>query len=174
MRAMELNDSDGAGSSVSWRLVFGVLLASTLVTTAVLYQKMVASEWDRIPAAVNGDLDTMQARLDAVDALMERRPLWLGSPNALRERTQLSTELQVLRTKRVLSDSREAEDRQLELANAVASRQRGLELAGTGDYAAALAHFEHALQVAPADWADAEQVGRDVQSIHAWLEEKNK
>ncbi len=168
------NESDGAGSSVSWRLVFSVLFASMLVTTAVVYQQKVDSEWDQIPGAEHGDLEAMQARLDAVDELMDRRPLWIGTPRALHERTELSTQLQVLRTQRVLSDSREAEALQFELADAASSRQKGLALAGNGEYAAALPHFEHALQVAPKDWTEADQVRRDIESIHDWLEEKEE
>ena len=155
---------------VRWKLVTSILLASTVVTSAVLYQQRVEVEWSQLPEVDRSNVDSMQARLGAVEGFMERYPVWLGSQRAQRERTRLSTELQVLRTERVLAGLREQEQRELALGEATSSRRLGVQMAESGDYPAAIVHFEHALMAAPSDWAEAEQVERDIEAIRDWLE----
>ncbi len=157
-----------------WRLVVSILLASTLVTTVLLYQQRVEGDWGDLPAAGRGDLDSMQVRLAAVEDFMERYPLWIGSQRAMRERTRLSTELQVLRTERVLYQVRESERRDVELSQAVAARRLAIQTAEAGDFAGALAHLEVALEAAPEDWSEADQVVKDIDAIRVWLEEESE
>lgn len=165
------HDNSQTSSRVPWRLVASILLGSTLVTSGVLYQQRVETEWSDLPSAVRGDTDSMQVRLAAVEDFMERYPVWLGSQRAMRERTRLSTELQVLRTQNVLTDIRESESRDLALGEASENRRLGVQMAENGDFAAAIIHFERALETAPEDWDDASQVERDIAAIENWLEE---
>jgi hypothetical protein len=88
----------------------------------------------------------------------------------MRERTRLSTKLQVLRTEQVLAEVRETENRDVAIGAAEGYRRDGILQAQAGDLAAAKMHFEHALAAAPEDWPEAEQVRRDIDAIEAELE----
>lgn len=169
MNTLELQDWNGSLSR--WRLFAGVLVISTLATGGVLHQQQVDREWEALPVETPGDVDSMQARLDAVEVFLDANPLWIRAHRAVRERTRLSTELQVLRTQRVLEDMRAEQARDLELAEAVGARQRGADLLAAGDPAGALQELETALHRAPAGWSERERVERDIQAIRDLLEE---
>jgi tetratricopeptide (TPR) repeat protein len=49
------------------------------------------------------------------------------------------------------------------------ARLRGTRLAESGDFEGALAHFREALEIAPEDWADREEVEHEVTAFEEHL-----
>jgi hypothetical protein len=157
-------------TGIRWTWIVGILGLSTLITFVVLYQENVNAKWLELPSATSGDEASTSARLSAIDDLMDRYPLWLGSPDALRERTRLSNELVQLRTKIVIEDTaRESAREELEL-EASAARDRAAQEVRAGELEAAIESLRHALEVAPENWEPEAQVRHDIEAIEEQLE----
>jgi hypothetical protein len=167
----EPNPHEWASSFVRWRIVGAVLVLSTLVTTAFLYQQKADAAWAEIPPEVAGDLEALEARLSAIESFLEEHPLWIRAHRAQSERTRLSTDLHVLRTERLIDDMRAQEEHELALGDARAARQRGIDRLQVGDRVGALRELESALVLAPEGWTEADQIRRDIEALRTALDE---
>jgi len=165
----ERGSSRGA-ATIGWKLVGLVLCGSTLISLAVLYDRRVREEWSALPASDGRTVDAVHARLSALEGFLDRNPMWLGTHDALKERTELRTRLEILRTEQVLAETERLQAEELGADAAESARLRGGELAVAGDLEAALDELEAALELAPEDWESRERVIRDVEAIEAALE----
>jgi tetratricopeptide (TPR) repeat protein len=153
------------------RIAIGALCLSLCLSLSVVREIHVRREYQALPGALPEDLTSMRARLGSVEEFVERYPIWHGSLEVLRERSQLRVDVtQLEEAIRVAEEKREAARlRREELAEA--ARERGRMLAGSGDFAAAIAEFEQSLELAAPDWPHRARVERDVEAITAWMED---
>lgn len=172
LRFQEVDDHQKRGRRVKIAAV--VLFLSTLVCFAVFYEMRVSGAFGELPAAAEGNLPQMRARLAGLEGFMEKHPVWHGSLQALAERSHLRVEIERLDAEQTIArDNRLAEEaRKLEVANL--ARQRGLLHAHAGDYASALRELENALSLAAPDWPERARVERDVAAIRIHLQEEEQ
>ncbi len=119
----------------------------------------------RIPDAPNGDMVAMQARLNALDDLVNESPLWMGLFQVSRERAALRENLQRMRAERAEQEAKEAQARAL--ATTLAESQYALAqiAANQYDFAQMREHLEAALSYAPADWKERESIRRELEAL---------
>jgi tetratricopeptide (TPR) repeat protein len=172
LRFQEVDERKGRGRRRKIALV--VLVLSTLVSLAVLREKRVRDAYQTLPAAPEGNLSEMRARLTGLEGFMKEYPVWHGSLATLSERSRLRVETDRLETEQTLERERLREEGERVLEIVHLARQRGLLHAHSGDLTSALREFENALAAAPSGWPDRERVERDVTSIRAHLQEKEQ
>jgi len=165
---LEETGIDRPSRRLSAPLLFVALIPIALVAV-VQRERNLSDVYQQLPVA-GSDLDSVQRRLSAVELFLERHPVWHGSIALLSERSDLR--IQAAKLEDELESERETElfefaDR-LEQAELI--RQRARMHAQMEDLPAALADFEEALEIAPADWEHRDRVERDVVAIREHLE----
>ena len=91
-------------SPVRWKLVTAIFVLSTVVSFLGLYQQQVTTAWGDLPQS-DGSLEGTEARLAAVETFLGRYPVWLGARDALSEKTELATQVQVLRNRHTIDSA---------------------------------------------------------------------
>ncbi len=153
------------------RVAVIALVGSLAISVGLLRETRLAEEFRALPGAEAGDSAGMRERLAALEAFVERHPIWHGAFRALSERTELR-----LACDRALEAERLAQERRAaELARradeAELARERGTLLARDGQYAIALDELRHALELSRPDWEHRERVQEDIAAISAYLED---
>ncbi len=157
---------------VRWFLVVSVLVVSTSICMAALYNRNAQGEWEALPAARTDDVDSVAARLSEIESFNQRYPVWLGLRKAQTEHSFLRTRLEVLKTEAVLAAAQSQEQSDSRQHEAELARQRGLQFAQSGDFRGALDEFRIALYSSESDWEERDRITRDVNAIETWLEEE--
>lgn len=132
------------------RLVRLTVLCVLVSTTAAFLTKRemeIRAEYAALPAATVGDIDSLRARQDAIDAMLAEHHVWTGALAARNESGDL--------TERIFQEERalaEAEKRRTDGERTVreeieAARVRGLALAERKSYAESLSQFRRAIEL---------------------------
>jgi len=155
-----------------WRVASLSLGLSLLVTTGFLREYVIRGRFEEITPFASGDLGSMRKRLVALEQFMQENPIWHGSLKVLGERAHLRVEIDRIQQQQMLEeDARHAELVKRRDESNVA-RERGLSAFDSGDYQAALAEFQRALELAPPDWPVRDRVVRDIEAIETFLADR--
>ena len=154
----------------SRRLKIAVLAVSIVAAAGAVWQReaRISDAYRDVPQAREGDLPSLKARLAGIDRLIEDEHVWIGMLTAMKEKSRLEHEVELL------EDQSQKRQRDLELARsqqeaeAEDARIRGLSFAERGQFDAALADFRHALELATPNWEHRARVQADVDAIEAW------
>ncbi len=167
IRDLNYADTERRGA---WRKGFKVAGTSLLCLSAisgVVWREIdIDARFDRIPQAADGDLRAMQARLGALDEIVEQSPLWMGLFRASRERSSLREKVERLRAERAEEQARLQQARAL--ATTLADSQYSLARLAAQQYRfdQMRRHLEAALSYAPDDWRERAQVEREIAALN--------
>lgn len=152
------------------RLKVALLVATVVTVVGFVWQReqRIADEYRGLPPAREGDLQSLQSRIQNIDRLIEDERGWMGMLPALKEKSRLEREIELIQ------DQARASQRELDLARARLeeeaedARMRGVSFAERGQFDAALADFRHALELSTPGWEHRTRVQADVDAIEAW------
>lgn len=149
-----------------------VLLLGAAAAGLVWRENDVRRQYAAIPAAKGGDLKSLSARLDSIDAIIEHQRVWLGLPAAMTERSELSREVGELQVAEATKKSQLASlaARSGEIADAL--RTRGMQLAQQGKFDEALVELQRALEAGGDRWPARTDVQTNVAAITEWIEKR--
>lgn len=150
------------------RLALSLVLASTVATFVVSRERVIRSEWQGLPVAKAGDLDSLRVRRDAIERMLDQRTFWTGVFRATEERDQLVVGIH--NEERLMARAEEQAElqRRRQREEAEASRTRGLQHVERGDYDRAIEQFERALAAAEPTWEHSAQVKVDLAALQKW------
>ena len=151
-------------------LVLRSFVGSLVVSLLVMYQVQIKSMWNELPAATEGDLPASQARLAAVTEFIDEHPLWIGSYMESGEKSRLSSRVIQMQTAKTLEDAKAGNDLVNRRLEAESARERAGGFVMQNEYESARDSLLHALEVAPDDWVESEQVRKDLKAIDHELE----
>jgi tetratricopeptide (TPR) repeat protein len=151
----------------------GKMAAGLLVLCGLAYgvywrEQHIGAQYAEIPPA-QGDLTSLRARLDALDALVDANHVWIGMPAVLREQDRLNRQVSVAESKKAEEDHQAALVRAQRSEESKAALSRGMLLAQQGHFEEALVDLRHALELSGPDWPERAQVEANVAAIEAWL-----
>jgi hypothetical protein len=144
------------------KLALGTGVALLFLLSGLRRELELRAEWRALPAALAGDLSSVQERVSKLGVLMDQRGLWLGLPAVAAEHLRLEGEMR--RLARVESQREEAA-RMAAISRAVdAEEARGKALLAleAGSVREARHWFAYALERGGAGWEGAAQAGRDL------------
>jgi tetratricopeptide (TPR) repeat protein len=148
----------------------GIVLISAAMGVGLVYRELhVQRAYQSLEPAVSGDLDSLRARIGALDSLISKNRLWLGVFEAGRERAAIRGEIDRIEAKQA-EIARELADRRAEQAMVTdAARTRGILMLEEHDFEGAAAQFEAALETAPLDWEHRARLEADIAAIEEFL-----
>lgn len=162
----------------AWRRT--VRIAGLLVVLAagvfllVTRDMQISQEYRELPAARQGDRQSLEQRLASVDALIQGNPLWLGMFAAGRERGELRSEIERLHAQEA-REARQVEDqlteRRIHAETALVRARRAVEAL---DMKGAIEQYELALGVAPEDWSERERAEADLAAVKRFEQEQDR
>ena len=169
IRDLRFSESDRKTRSSRRNRVLGVpLLISTLITSFIVREFDIRSEFRSLAPVIEGDLASFETRLAAIDQLVADNQFWLGMYGVMTERHRLIGDIAEL-NEQLAREQRESvrlDEQRAGLAEA--ARERGLMLARRGDFDAALRDLRHSLELTDADWEHRERVLADVAAIEGY------
>ena len=146
-------------------VVAGLAALSGVVWLGFDYEKGAREAYEALPVVSTGSLEESTARLESLEAFVERYPVWTGSLGALEERGELRVQVLGLEGREQDAQQlREVEEAQ-RLVDAEFTWREGKRLFETGDAAGALQKFQSALDQAGDGWDRADRVRRDIEAI---------
>ena len=151
-------------------LVLRSFVGSMVVSLLVMYQLQVKAMWNELPAAAEGDLQESQTRLAAVTEFIAEHPFWIGSYMESGEKSRLSSRIIALQTAKTVEDTKAGNDIENRRLEAESARMRAVGFVRKKEYESARESLQRALEVAPENWAEAEQVRNDLEAIEHELE----
>ncbi|MFT5286118.1 MAG: hypothetical protein ACI8TQ_002286 [Planctomycetota bacterium] len=157
---------------VKWPPVLWAFAGSLVLALLGLYQMRVNAEWQGLPEASSHSVAANETRLNAIDDLMERHPVWIGSLEGQQERSRLNSLLSQLKTNEAVEQSLAKGEEELAILGANSARQRAMAHLKKQEFEEARSVLIEALDNAPADWSEADQVRSDIFSIEKELEVK--
>ena len=173
IRDLRFQEIDKAKGRRSVRRVAAItLVGSVLVFTGLLREKRLAEEYRAVPSAKGGDLVGMKERLARLESFVDRHPIWHGSLGAIEARTEARLAVDRAEETQRKQEERKKAERLRTLEDADLARKRGVMLAESGDYSAALEELRRSLRLADTEWKERERVQRDVDAISSYLEEQ--
>lgn len=162
----------------AWRRRLRALLAVVVLSAAVMgvmwRESWLQQRYAAIPPAEENDIVGLRDRLEQIDHLIASSPGWMGAFQASSERADLRAAIAKHEARLVQEQlAAEAEERR-RLDEAESSYVRARGAVDDGDFQAALEHYEHALEVAPADWGELARLKADVEAVRAWIAQHAK
>jgi len=143
------------------------LLLSGTVAYAVWREIGINETYDSLSPASPDNIESLRARLQGIDAIIEGNPLWVGAFHASHERAQLRTRITQLESIE-MSDRIEREaDLGRKLDEAESHRIRYRQAVEEGDMDAALEHLHAALDAAPSDWEFRPRLEADLAALQS-------
>jgi hypothetical protein len=108
----------------------------------------------------------MQARLGALDEIVDQSPLWMGLFRVSRERSALREKVEHLRAERAEEQARLQQARAL--ATTLAESQYSLARLAAQQYRfdQMRQHLDAALSYAPSDWKERAQIERELAALN--------
>ena len=156
-------------AKVRWSLVLLGICIPLAMTGVVLREQGLRETYDHLPTALVGDLESNQARLEALNQFFKQNPIWHGAIAIELERTDLRLEVNRLR---VIDEERRAEqssELQEQLAKSDQLREAARESVRQSRLQEALSHFEQALQEAPKEWEHRAKTQKDIEFLRKHL-----
>jgi hypothetical protein len=151
------------------KFVAFILVLGAGIAGLVWRENQVQQRFGAIPAARDGDMPSMRARLTAIDELVAEERVWFAMASAISERTDLQRELAQIEAR--AAAKKESADR--EAANtarlAEATRERGMLLAKKGQFGEALVELRRSLDLGGANWPARRDVESNVAAISEWI-----
>ncbi len=166
IRDLNYADTERRGAWRKGLKAAGVSLLCLSALSGVVWREIDIDErFERIPQAPEGDLNAMQARLSALDEIVDQSPLWMGLFRVSRERSGLREKVERLRAERAEEQARLQQARGL--ATTLAESQYSLARLAAQQYRfdEMRQHLESALSYAPADWKEREQIERELAAL---------
>lgn len=153
------------GVVVAGLLSIGIMLG---VAGVVRHEQRLRSSYAALPPAASEDPASLQARLDALEALVDGQLPWSGSLGAIRERDQLRLAIQA-RQARVAEQQRQAVlAREQQLREAADLRASARVLVAGGECGRAIEQLSRALALGGEQWDARPAVLADIAAIEAW------
>ena len=152
-------------NGIKWSPVLWAFTGSLVTAMLVLYQMKVSEEWEALPEALPDSITATEARLVAIEDLMERHPVWIGSLEGQKEQSRLDAKLTQLKTNQVIEQTQAKGEQELALLGVEGARQKALTLLKENRFQEARDVLQAALASAPASWNQADQVRLDIASI---------
>ena len=175
IRDLRLQEKGSARpTAAQGRVVLLVMALLACLAYVGLREKRLHEEFVLIPAARSGDLESMHARLSALERFASANPIWHKSLMVVAERSDLRIEVDRLQQRETLRLESEAAKARERAEAAELARERGLMRAADGNYEQSLADFRQALELAADDWEHRERVERDVAALIRHLEQEGQ
>jgi tetratricopeptide (TPR) repeat protein len=154
-----------------------LLIATTLflglcAALVALREVHVRRTYQALPDA-GSDLVSLRYRLEALDAFVERYPIWHGALSAMADRSRLRGEIAQINSRELTQRAEEAAERKRADALADGARSRAEHKARGGDLEAAVVLYREALSYASEEWPQRDRVERDIAAITALIEQKD-
>ncbi|MEZ6014201.1 MAG: hypothetical protein R3F49_03740 [Planctomycetota bacterium] len=148
-----------------------LVIASTVATFAVSREGAIHREWQGLPVAQQGDLDSLRQRRDAIEGMLKEHTFWAGVFSATEERDELVVAIH--NEERLVARAEEQAElqRRRQQEEAEASRVRALQFVERGDYDRAIEQLERALTAAQPEWEHTAQVKVDLAALQKWKSE---
>lgn len=166
IRDLRYSEVERKGKSSRRNVVLGIVaLVSMMITAAFVREGNIRAEMASLPSGDANDLISLKGRIAGIESILEDRTVWLGMYGAVSETNRLTGDLAKLEVKlarEVREASRLAEQR-TDLAEA--ARERGLMLARSGQFEAALRDLRHSLELTTESWEHRDRVLADVVAI---------
>jgi tetratricopeptide (TPR) repeat protein len=152
------------------RLKIVALVIAIVGIVGAVWQRehRISEDYSNLPAAREGDLKSLETRLSTIERMLEDEHGWLGMFPALREKSRLEREIELIQDQAQKSQHEIDVARTQREEEAEDSRTRGLSFAEHGQFDAALADFRHALELSTPSWEHRARVQADVDAIEAW------
>lgn len=129
------------------RLTALCVLVSTAAAFLVSREIQIREEYAALPIATVGDVDSLRARKDAIDGMLDRHHVWTGALAARSESGDLTERIfQEERALATLEEERSEEERRVR-EEIEAARVRGLALAERKRFAESLSQLRRALEL---------------------------
>lgn len=149
------------------RFVVVFLMVGALLAGLGYREWNIHQETESIPIADRKDLNSMAARMSALQGLLGDHQLWLGRNRVMREVSELEAASQTLREEAQAAQAQEQQALEEKRTQAEYLRQEGLKAADLGDWSTAREQFQAALLAAPQDWEHRATLKKDIQAIKA-------
>lgn len=166
IRDLRYSEEERKGKSSRRNVVLGiVVLVSMVISAAFVREGNIRAEIASLPSGDPNDLIGLKGRLAGIEDILENRVAWLGMYGAINETNRLNSDLAKLEVK-LAREAREASrlaGQRTDLAEA--ARERGLMLARSGQFEAALRDLRHSLELTTDSWEHRERVLADVAAI---------
>lgn len=146
-------------------VVAGLAALSGVVWLGYDYENSARQAFEALPAASTDSFEATTARLEGLEAFVERYPVWTGSLGALEERGELRVQAQALEAREQEAQKLQVAEDAQRLLDADFIWREGKHLFDTGDPAGALEQFQKALDLAGDGWDRADRVRRDIEAI---------
>ncbi len=154
------------------KLAVLVVLLAAGITGLVWRESGIRRRFAAIPAATEGDVSSMRARLDAIDGMIAGERAWFGMSSAVLERGELVNELQVIEDAAAAKIAAAALVRTQSSELAEVSRTSGMLLAQQGKFEDAVVELRRALELGGAAWSQRQDVESNVTAITEWIEKR--
>lgn len=153
-----------------WKLAGIAFVLSGAVSAVALRESRIDRELSRLPAAVPGDVASLQARVGALDALLSRERVWLGMIRPLSERARLRGEIAGIGAPWTPRPDEPATAASGPDDAAEAARQHALRQVERGRYTDGIAELRRSLEIASPAWEHRARVQADIAALEAWKE----
>lgn len=171
IRDLRWQEQERRARSIRRSKVAAWVLAIVAATAGLAWREHgVSRRFDAIPRATPGEIASLRARIESIDALITVEKAWLGMGSALSERSDLE---KAAREIEAVAAAKAAEVR-LEVSQsselAESTRSRGMLLAQQGRFDDALVELRRALELGGKDWSARSDVETNVAAIAEWIE----
>jgi len=171
IRDLRWQAQDRRARSIRRSKLAAMVIALTAAAAGLAWREHgVRLRFDAIPRATPGELASLHARIESIDALISAEKAWIGMGTALSDRSELeqaAIEIESRETAKA-SEVRLDETRSLEIAES--TRTRGMMLAQQGRFDDALVELRRALELGGTDWSARRDVMTNVTAIAEWIE----
>lgn len=160
------------------RIVVVCLLVSTLATFVYARERALGEELAAVPVANPGDVDSMRARRDGLETLLDKHHVWLAAFDARKELGELVRKIHEEEKTIAKVEAAEAIEAKRIREEAQAARSRGNILVQRKQYSAALIQYRSAAELADSlgengwqggTWKHREQIAVDILELEAQL-----
>jgi len=156
------------------RLTALCVFVSTAAAFVTSREMDIRAEYAALPAAVVGDVDSLRARKDAIDSMLDRHHVWTGALAARSESGDLTERIFQEEQAVAAAEKQRTEEEQRIREEIEAARVRGLALAERKRYAESLSQFRRAIELSDSlgraawdggAWPHREQVIADIDAL---------
>lgn len=170
IRDLRWQQQDRRARSIRRSKLAALVLALVAAAAGLAWREHgVRLRFEAIPRATPGELASLRARIESIDALISVEKAWIGMGAALSDRHDLEKAAIEIESR----EAAKASEARLEVTQtadlAESTRSRGMMLAQQGRFEDALVELRRALEMGGKDWAARRDVETNVTAIAEWI-----
>jgi len=171
IRDLRWQEQDRRARSIRRSKLAALVLALVAAAAGLAWREHgVRLRFEAIPRATPGELASLRARIDSIDALISAEKAWIGMGAALSDRSDLEKAVAEIEAREAAKASEVRLEVTLSADLAESTRSRGMMLAQQGRFEDALVELRRALELGGTDWAARRDVETNVVAIAEWIE----